>query len=39
VKYVEVPGLGHAWATKVNINEQIWDFFSSHPLNGAGTAN
>jgi len=36
VKYVEVPGLGHAWATKVNINEQIWDFFSSRPLNGAG---
>jgi polyhydroxybutyrate depolymerase len=40
VKYVEVPGLGHAWATKVNINEQMWDFFSSHPLNapvkGAG---
>ena len=33
VKYVEVPGLGHAWATKVNINEQIWDFFQSHPLN------
>ena len=39
VKYVEVPGLGHAWATKVDINEQIWDFFSSHPLNGAVKAS
>jgi polyhydroxybutyrate depolymerase len=33
VKYVEIPGLGHSWGTKVNINETIWDFFSKHPLN------
>jgi polyhydroxybutyrate depolymerase len=33
VKYVEVPGLGHAWASAININDQIWDFFRSHPLN------
>jgi len=32
VKYVEVPGLGHAWATKEKINEQMWDFFEKHPL-------
>jgi polyhydroxybutyrate depolymerase len=32
VKYVEVPGLGHAWATKEKINEQIWEFFDKHPL-------
>lgn len=31
VTYVEVPGLGHEWATKVNINEQIWRFFETHP--------
>ena len=28
-KYVEVAGLGHAWA--YGINEQIWQFFASHP--------
>jgi len=32
VKYVEVAGLGHAWATKENINDQMWDFFERHPL-------
>ena len=32
VKYVEVAGLGHAWATKEKINEQIWEFFAAHPL-------
>jgi polyhydroxybutyrate depolymerase len=32
VKYVEVPGLGHEWAVHININEQIWTFFSAHPL-------
>jgi polyhydroxybutyrate depolymerase len=31
VRYVEVAGLGHQWATGQRINEQIWDFFSSHP--------
>lgn len=32
VKYVEVAGLGHIWATKENINETIWTFFDEHPL-------
>jgi len=31
VKYVEVAGLGHAWATKQKINEQMWEFFEEHP--------
>lgn len=31
VKYVEVAGLGHGWATKSNINESIWEFFAAHP--------
>src|SRR5262245_15428622 len=31
VKYVEVAGLGHEWATKEKINEQIWEFFEKHP--------
>lgn len=31
VKYVEVPGLAHAWATEADINEQIWAFFAAHP--------
>jgi polyhydroxybutyrate depolymerase len=31
VKYVEVPGLGHMWATKADINETIWTFFADHP--------
>jgi polyhydroxybutyrate depolymerase len=38
VTYVEVPGLGHAWATQVKINDQIWDFFASHPLNAPAKA-
>jgi polyhydroxybutyrate depolymerase len=32
VKYVEVPGLNHFWATDAKINEQIWEFFEKHPL-------
>lgn len=32
VEYVEVAGLGHAWATDAKINEQIWEFFEGHPL-------
>jgi poly(3-hydroxybutyrate) depolymerase len=32
VKYVEVAGLGHLWATKQGINETIWKFFDEHPL-------
>lgn len=32
VKYVEVAGLGHAWATKEKVNDQIWEFFEKHPL-------
>jgi polyhydroxybutyrate depolymerase len=31
VKYVEVAGLGHTWATKEKINEQLWEFFEKHP--------
>lgn len=31
VKYVEVAGLGHAWATSEKINEQMWEFFEKHP--------
>jgi polyhydroxybutyrate depolymerase len=31
VKYVEVPGLTHWWASDVGINDQIWSFFASHP--------
>lgn len=32
VKYVEVPKLGHMWATEAKINETIWEFFEKHPL-------
>lgn len=32
VKYVEIPGLRHVWATKSDINETIWKFFDEHPL-------
>lgn len=32
VKYVEVAGLGHAWDTKHDIKETIWEFFAAHPL-------
>lgn len=32
VKHIEVPGLGHRWATQVDINETIWKFFAEHPL-------
>ena len=32
VKYVEVAGLGHTWATGEKINSQIWEFFEAHPL-------
>ncbi|MDB5309094.1 MAG: phospholipase/Carboxylesterase [Gemmataceae bacterium] len=31
VKYVEVAGLGHLWATKQKINDQLWEFFEKHP--------
>jgi polyhydroxybutyrate depolymerase len=32
VNYVEVPGLGHAWASEANINERLWAFFAAHSL-------
>jgi polyhydroxybutyrate depolymerase len=32
VNYVEVPGLGHAWASEADVNERIWAFFAAHPL-------
>ncbi len=31
VKYIELPGHGHMWATQVDINETIWEFFAKHP--------
>lgn len=31
VNYVEAPGLGHAWATDIGINDSIWKFFADHP--------
>lgn len=31
VSYIELPGQGHMWATKPNINESIWEFFRKHP--------
>jgi polyhydroxybutyrate depolymerase len=31
VKYVEVAGMGHVWATKEDINETMWTFFAEHP--------
>ena len=31
VKHVEVPGLGHQWAHKGDVNEQIAKFFAEHP--------
>lgn len=32
VKSVEVPGLGHLWASGQNVNATIWQFFTAHPL-------
>lgn len=32
VEYVEVPGLGHRWASKEKINDKIWAFFTLHPM-------
>jgi predicted esterase len=31
VKYVELPGVGHVWGTKADVNETIWEFFADHP--------
>jgi polyhydroxybutyrate depolymerase len=31
VNFVEIAGLGHEWATKQKINEQIWEFFEKNP--------
>jgi polyhydroxybutyrate depolymerase len=31
VEYIELPRLGHAWATDANVNERIWRFFAAHP--------
>ncbi len=33
VKYVELPGQGHLWGRKFDVNETIWQFFADHPLN------
>jgi polyhydroxybutyrate depolymerase len=35
VSYIEVSGLGHAWASEANINERMWTFFAAHPLHRA----
>ncbi len=32
VNYIELPGVGHAWGTKNDVNETIWRFFAAHPL-------
>lgn len=32
VMYLEVPGLRHAWASKIDVNDKIWEFFAEHPL-------
>ena len=32
VKYVELKNVGHMWGTKADINETIWKFFDTHPL-------
>jgi polyhydroxybutyrate depolymerase len=32
VELIEVPGLNHFWAHKIDINDRIWKFFSEHPL-------
>ncbi len=34
VKYLEINGLGHDWATAYGITPQIWTFFSEHPREG-----
>jgi polyhydroxybutyrate depolymerase len=31
VQYLEIPDLGHKWATKQDINPKIWKFFLDHP--------
>jgi polyhydroxybutyrate depolymerase len=36
VDYIEVKGLGHTWASSININDKIWAFFAKHTLRGKG---
>jgi poly(3-hydroxybutyrate) depolymerase len=31
VTYLEIPGLGHKWATAYDITPKIWGFFATHP--------
>jgi pimeloyl-ACP methyl ester carboxylesterase len=31
VEYLELPTLGHAWASDADVNERIWRFFAAHP--------
>lgn len=33
VEYIEVAGLGHMWANKIDVNDKIWQFFLAHPKN------
>lgn len=32
VEYVEVKGMGHAWAKSENITDRIWKFFMDHAM-------
>jgi len=32
VEYLEIKGLGHAWAGKEDITAKMWKFFMAHPL-------
>jgi len=32
VEYVELNGVGHVWGEKQKVNNQIWEFFETHPL-------
>lgn len=34
VTYLEIPGLGHKWATAYDITPKIWNFFAAHPRSG-----
>ena len=32
VEYLEIKGLGHAWAVKEDITAKMWKFFMAHPI-------
>lgn len=31
VELIEVPRQNHLWATRIGVNDKIWEFFQSHP--------